>query len=100
MEELTEKTALTFGGSSVSFGILKTIFDLSWKVIPVLWVAFQFYSNQDQLVKNFAKAEAKLTTLENRCNQLDRDLGDEKASRSALKQQVEDDREFYLRTHK
>ena len=78
----------------VNLGILKTALDWGIKGIGLLWLAFQFYSNQNQLLKSTSITDAKLTTLESKINQMDREFSDQKSDIKALKQQVDDQKEF------
>ena len=94
-DETTAKESLP-----VNFATLKTFFDWGWKGLVVLWFAFQFYNNQDSLMKDRSKTESRITNLETQTNKLDRELVEQNAYSNSLKSQLDNDRQFYLQTHK
>jgi hypothetical protein len=85
---------------SFNFATFQTIFDLGWKGLLLLWFAFQFYNNQDSLLKDRSRADARITKLETDFNKMDRDLVEQKAYNLSLKEQLDNDRQFYLQTRK
>ena len=78
----------------VNLGILKTALDWGIKGIGALWLAFQFYSNQNQLLKSSAATDAKVAALDTEIKQMDREVSDQSAHIMALKQQLDDQKEF------
>ena len=78
----------------VNLGILKTALDWGIKGIGLLWLAFQFYSNQNQLLKSTAATDAKVSALDTEIKQMDREVLEQKSDIKALKQQVDDQKEF------
>ena len=77
---------------------LKTLLDLSWKIIPALWIALQFITTSSQTSKKTESNENKIQIIENNLNQLERDLVETRAEIKSLHDQMEMDREFYLQT--
>lgn len=82
----------------LTVGTIKTVFDVSWKLIPLLWVAMQFYSNQQSIDKKASSNEDKINKLETSFNKLDRSLVEVRSDAKALQQQMDNDRQFFLQT--
>ena len=79
---------------------LKTLFDLSWKGIPVLWVAFQFYSNANDAGKRASANESRILKLETDVNKMDREIVAIRSEYNARREQEQNDRQFYLQTQR
>jgi hypothetical protein len=82
----------------ISLGVIKAAFDLGWKVLPVLWVIFQFYANQASISEKAESNKKNIEKLETALNALDRKVGDAQATANSLKEQMANDRQFYLAT--
>jgi hypothetical protein len=78
----------------------KTAFDLSWKVVLVVWVVSQFYFVSSETTRKVTSSENKIQTLENNVNKLDRDLVEVKGEIKSLHDQMEMERQFYLQTQR
>jgi hypothetical protein len=85
--------------SLITLGTLKSVFDASWKVLPLLWFAFQFYSNQATLAKTVASNREIIGKMETELNRLDREVTKNSAAVEGLKQIQDNDRQFFLETH-
>jgi hypothetical protein len=84
----------------VGLTTLKTLIAWTWKVayvvVPLLYLSFNWYRNQDDLVKKQAQTESRLQKLETDYNRQDRDLLLVTSHLEALKEQVTHDQAFYL----
>jgi hypothetical protein len=85
---------------AISPGLLKIAFDLSWKLIPLLWVIFSWYSNQDTLMKKYAAIEDRLEKLQGKYDEQSRALGIVETKIDSLHEQFAQQREFEARTQK
>jgi hypothetical protein len=77
---------------------LKTAFDVSWKVVLVLWAVSQFYFISSETSRKVDADEIKIQNLENNFNRLDRELVEAKGEVKSLHEQMEMERQFYLQT--
>jgi hypothetical protein len=84
----------------INYSRFKTFFDWGWKALAALWCVFQFYSNQTGLLTDRGKTDDRIRTLETSVNQMQRDLGEQKATVAAIQHQQDSDRQYYLLTHK
>jgi hypothetical protein len=97
MAVLAEETD-TQRDPAISLGVIKTAFDLGWKLLPVLWVIFQFYANQNTISEKSESNKKNIERLETSLNKLDRKVVEVQATANSLKEQMANDRQFYLAT--
>jgi hypothetical protein len=83
---------------SLSLGAIKTVFELSWKAVVVLWFVFQFYSTQTSTTRETTTNQKSITDLNTKFNEMDRRVAAAEATASALKEQMAYDRQFILAT--
>lgn len=79
---------------SVDLGHVKTMFDLGWKLIAVLWFAFRLYSNEGALLKSSKELEARVSDMQTQMNKQDRDQVEIKGKIDSLQTQFNLQREF------
>lgn len=76
----------------------KSIFDASWKLLPLLWFCFQFYANQSTISEKAESNRKSIEKLETAVNKMNRELTKTSAALEAFKQIQDNDRQFYLQT--
>lgn len=86
-------------GQPITFGIVKTALHFSGIAIPILWMAFQFYSNQDTLVKASKGVDTRISNLETQVNKLDRANVEMQGDIKSLNRLAEMQLEFVTQTH-
>jgi peptidoglycan hydrolase CwlO-like protein len=64
----------------------------------VLWVIFQFYANQNTISEKSESNKKNIERLETSLNKLDRKVVEVQATANSLKEQMANDRQFYLAT--
>jgi hypothetical protein len=86
-------------GVHINLDLAKTLFDWALRIIPIIGFAFSFYINQDRAVDKSHSNDQRITSLDTKINELERELVQERIEKSALQQRVEDQEKFYLLTH-
>jgi hypothetical protein len=76
----------------------KSIFDASWKLLPVLWFCFQFYANQASIADRAESNRKGIEKLETAMNKMSRELTKTSATVEAMKQIQDNDRQYFLQT--
>jgi hypothetical protein len=99
MQRLEEEPEPAAKETRVSLGTLKWVFDASWKVLPALWFAFQFYANQTALSKDMDSNRKTIEKLQTDVNELSRKETEAAVSIKALRDIQDNDRQFFLETH-
>jgi fructoselysine-6-P-deglycase FrlB-like protein len=82
----------------VTIGTVKSLFEASWKVLPVLWFAFQFYANQNTIAEKTDSNRKAIEKLQTDSNKLSREVTKTAATVEAMKQIQDNDRLFFLQT--
>lgn len=82
----------------VTLGTVKSLFAASWKVLPVLWFAFQFYANQTAISKETDSNRKSIDKMQIEQNKLSREVTRTAATVEAMKQIQDNDRLFFLQT--
>jgi hypothetical protein len=77
---------------------VKSLFNASWKLLPVLWFAFQFYANQTTISKETDSNRKAIEKLQTDHNKLSREVTKASATLEAMKQIQDNDRLFFLQT--
>lgn len=85
--------------SLLTVGTVKTIFDASWKLLPLLWFAFQFYSNQATVAEKVDSNRKVIEKLQTDYNELNRKVTTTAVMVEGMKQIQDNDRQFFLETH-
>lgn len=98
MAVLAEESTAARDDQAVSLGVIKTAFDIGWKLLPVLWVIFQFYANQSTISDKTESNKKNVERLETVINNLERKVVEVQATANSLKDQMANDRQFYLAT--
>jgi hypothetical protein len=84
---------------AINFTLLQAVIDWSFKLVPIVGFAIQFYMSQDRTQDRSKQNETHIVRLETEVNELKRALSDTQAEQRVQKQQMEDQKEFYGLTH-
>lgn len=82
----------------ITLGTVKSVFDASWKILPVLWFAFQFYANQTAIGEKTDSNRKSIEKLQIEQDRLSREVSTASATVQGMKQIQDNDRQFFLQT--
>jgi hypothetical protein len=84
---------------ALNFTLMQALIDWSFKLVPIIGFAIQFYMSQDRTQDRSKQNESHIVKLETEINELKRTLTDTQAEQRVQKQQMQDQKEFYGLTH-
>jgi predicted metal-dependent enzyme (double-stranded beta helix superfamily) len=86
-------------GSKFGIDQVKTLIDVAWKVGTVLYFIFQFYNNQDQLIKQQAAASQSLIETRRMVDELTKRVDNLAATTAASDKAREQEMQFWMQVN-
>lgn len=84
--------------SILTLATIQSIFNAAWKLLPLLWFAFQFYANQTAIAEKVEGNKKIIEKLQAEIEKMNRQVGINTGTIEAVKQIQDNDRQFFMQT--